>query len=458
MAPAGSGSGADAQTPAGNPSGHPPERPAGRSIPRGHPAPLATRPPPSSDRRTVLAWAWYDWANSAFATVVIAGFFPLFFKQYWASGLAVTESTFWLGLTNTLGSALVVLSAPLLGALADQLGARKGFLLLFTALGVLGAGALWFVGQGHWGLALVFYLAGLLGFSGSNIFYDALLVVVAPPADYNRVSALGYALGYLGGGLLFAFNVLMTLFPAWFGFADAGEAVRAAFLGVALWWALFALPLLLWVREPDGRGLGRPLGQAARDAFRELRRTLGELRQRRDAFLFLLAYWCYIDGVDTIVHMAVDFGLAIGLAADSLMLALLITQFVGFPAALAFGWLGERWGAKRGILLAIAVYALVVLLASGMTREVEFHAMAVVIGLVQGGIQALSRALFAGFVPPGREAEFFGFYNMLGKFAAVLGPGLVGVAALATGDPRLSLLPILLLFLLGAALLWRVRV
>ncbi len=414
------------------------------------------RPAVSASRRTVLAWATYDWANSAFATVVIAGFFPVFFKQFWAAGLPVTESTFWLGMTNTLGSALVVLSAPLLGALADQLGARKGFLLVFTALGVLATGALWLVAQGHWGLALGLYLLGLLGFSGSNIFYDALLVVVARPGDYNRVSALGYALGYLGGGLLFALNVLMTLFPARFGFADAGEAVRAAFIGVAAWWTLFAVPLALWVREPDGRG-DRPLGVAARAAFRELRQTLREIRQRRDAFLFLLAYWCYIDGVDTIVHMAVDFGLAIGLAADGLMVALLITQFVGFPSALAFGWLGERWGAKRGILLAIGVYALVVLFAAGMTRVEEFYLMAVVIGLVQGGIQALSRALFAGFVPAGREAEFFGFYNMLGKFAAVLGPGLVGVAALVTGDPRLSLLPILLLFLLGALLLWRVR-
>jgi len=294
----------------------------------------------------------------------------------------------------------------------------------------------------------------------------------------------------------------MTLYPARFGLADAGEAVRLAFLGVALWWSLFALPLILWVREaraadggrsgaetggpasarsagPSGPGTGGPspnlapspvsrgqdpagradqVGVAVRGAFRELRHTLREIRQRRDAFLFLLAYWCYIDGVDTIVHMAVDFGHAIGLAADGLMIALLITQFVGFPAALAFGWLGRHWGAKPGILLAIGVYSLMVLLATAMTRVEEFYLMAAVIGLVQGGIQALSRALFAGFVPAGREAEFFGFYNMLGKFAAVLGPGLVGVAALVTGDPRLSLLPILILFLLGALLLWRVRV
>ena len=418
---------------------------AGKTVPVGH------------GRRAVLSWAWYDWANSAFATVVMAGFFPIFFKEFWATDLAVTDSTFWLGMTNTAASALIVVCAPLLGALADQLGARKGFLLIFTALGVLGAGALYFVGQGHWGLALALYFCGLVGFTGSNIFYDALLVAVAAPADYHRISALGYALGYLGGGLLFALNVLMTLFPASFGLAGAQEAVQVAFLGVALWWSLFALPVAFWVPEPPGQG-DQPLGRAAREAFRELGRTLAEIRQRRDTVLFLLAYWFYIDGVDTIVLMAVDFGLAIGLAADGLMIALLITQFVGFPAALAFGWLGGRWGAKPGILLAIGVYALVVLLAAGMTRVEEFYLMAAVIGLVQGGIQALSRAFFAGLVPPGRSAEFFGFYNMLGKFAAVLGPGLVGIAALVTGDPRLSLLPILVLFLIGAGLLWRVRV
>ena len=412
---------------------------------------------PAHDRRGVLAWAFYDWANSAFATVVMAGFFPVFFKQYWAADLAVTDSTFWLGLVNSAASLLIVVSAPLLGALADQLGAKKRFLLLFTVLGVLSSAALFWLSQGLWGLALAIYLAGLLGFSGSNIFYDALLVDVAAPRDYERVSALGYALGYLGGGLLFACNVLMTLFPERFGFAGPAEAVRFAFLGVAIWWALFALPVALLVPETDGRRQ-RGIGQALIGAVRELRETLRHIRRLRETFLFLLAYWCYIDGVDTIVRMAVDYGLSIGFAAESLMVALLITQFIGFPAALLFGRLGARWGAKRGILLAIGVYLLAVLGASRMDRVEEFYLLAAVIGLVQGGIQALSRALFAGFVPAGRTAEFFGLFNMVGKFAAVLGPALVALAAAATGDPRMSLLPILGLFLVGAALLWRVDV
>lgn len=403
----------------------------------------------------MLSWAFYDWANSAFATVVMAGFFPVFFKKFWAADMVATDSTFWLGLVNSVASLFIVVSAPLLGAVADQAGAKKRFLIGFTALGVLSSGSLFFLAQGQWGLALSVYLLGVLGFSGSNIFYDALLVNVTARGSYERVSALGYALGYLGGGLLFTVNVVMTLYPAWFGLADSTQAVRASFLSVALWWALFAVPVALWV--PEGRRLGAPGWSAVvRGGVRQLADTLGHIRQLRMTFLFLVAYWFYIDGVDTIVRMAVDFGLAIGFEANSLMVALLITQFVGFPAALVFGRLGERWGVKRSILLAIGIYMLVVLGASSMDRVEEFYLLAIVIGLVQGGIQALSRALFASLIPAGQTAEFFGFFNMVGKFAAVLGPLLVGLTAALTGDSRLALVPILLLFLVGAALLWRV--
>jgi len=410
----------------------------------------------SSDlrNRRVFSWAFYDWANSAFATVVMAGFFPVFFKKFWAADLAATGSTFWLGMVNSVASLLIVVCAPLLGAIADQAGAKKRFLIGFTCLGVLSSGALFFLAQGEWGMALAIYLLGVLGFSGSNIFYDALLVDVASPEKYERVSALGYALGYLGGGLLFAFCVLMTLSPAAFGFADSAQAVRTSFLSVALWWALFTVPVAFWV--PEGPRRGAPGWRTAvRGGMRQLAQTFRQVRRLRTTFLFLVAYWFYIDGVDTIVRMAVDFGLAIGFEANSLMVALLITQFVGFPAALVFGRLGERWGAQRSILLAIGIYMLVVLGASSMDRVEEFYLLAVVIGLVQGGIQALSRAVFAGLIPAGQTAEFFGFFNMVGKFAAVLGPALVGLAAALTGDSRLSLIPILLLFLIGALLLWR---
>jgi len=421
-----------------------------------------SRPRAVRGRREVWSWALVDWGNSAFATVVMAGFFPVFFKSYWAGGLGAADSTFWLGLANALASLLVVVLAPALGALADQAGAKKRFLLVFTALGVLSTGALFWVAQGHWGLALVVYVLGLLGFSGNNVFYDALLVDVASPAHYERVSSFGYALGYLGGGVLFAVNVIMTVTPHWFGLVDAGEAVRVAFLGVALWWALFTVPVALWVREatvaPISGGQRPGWGYATRAALQQLAATLGQVRRLPMTFLFLLAYWLYIDGVDTIIRMAVDYGLSIGFGANDLMAALLLTQAVGFPAALALGRVGERWGAKRGILLCIGVYLLMVVGASRMQEVWQFYLLAAGIGMVQGGIQALSRALFASLIPPGQVAEFFGLFNVVGKFAAVLGPGLVAATAVLTGDSRVSLLPVAFLFLGGAYLLVRVDV
>ncbi len=410
-----------------------------------------------SNRQTLLAWAFYDWANSAFATVVIAGFFPVFFSQFWASDLSDVKSTQWLGYASSAASLLLVLSAPILGALADQLGAKKRFLLGFTMIGLLATGGLYWVGAGQWPMALLLYLAGLLGFFGGNIFNDALITDVAAPDDYEHASSLAYALGYLGGGLLFAFFVLLVLMPERFGLADEGAAVRLSFLGVAFWWALFTVPLLLLVPESKGRGRHR-FRAAVHGAFGELALTFGQVRKLPNTFLFLLAYWFYIDGVDTVMFMAVKYGLDLGFASSSLMVALLITQFVGFPAALVFGWLGTRFGPKPAILLAIGIYVLVIAAASQMSQVEHFYGLAIAIGLVQGGIQALSRALFASLIPAGQTAELFGFYNMVGKFAAVLGPFLVGTAAVLSGDPRFALLPILLLFLIGAALLWRVDV
>jgi UMF1 family MFS transporter len=405
--------------------------------------------------RTIWSWAWFDWANSAFATVVIAGFFPVFFKQFWASDLPATTSTFWLGVASSGASLTIVLCAPLLGALADSLNAKKRFLLLFTALGILASALLFFLAHGHWVLALICYVLGLWGFSGSNIFYDALLPDIAPPQHYERISSLGYALGYLGGGLLFLLNIIMTRYPDWFGLADVSEAVRWSFASVALWWAVFTIPVILWVPEP-GHKPSQPLTTMWHEAIQALRLTARQVRQLPHTVQFLIAYWCYIDGVDTIVRMAVDYGLALGFAASDLMVALLLTQLIGFPAALGFGYLGTRFGAKPILLLAIGGYLGIVIAASQLQDVYGFYGLAMAIGLIQGGIQALSRAFFARLIPPGRGAEFFGFFNMVGKFAAVLGPALIAITAALTDDSRLSLLPVALLFILGGALLWRV--
>jgi UMF1 family MFS transporter len=408
-----------------------------------------------SERRQILSWAFYDWANSAFATTVLAGFFPLFFKQYWSAGQEATTSTFHLGMANSASSLVILLLAPTLGAIADRGGARKRLLACFMILGVLATAGLYLVGKGMWFEAALLFVLGAIGFSGSIVFYDSLLVDVARPRDYDRVSALGYGLGYLGGGLLFAVNVLMTLKPQWFGLADAATAVRLSFLTVAVWWLLFSLPLFVNVREqvPD-----RPLGwlEAVRGGFRQLADTFAEIRKLRVVLLFLCAYWLYIDGVDTIIRMAVDYGMALGFEPTSLIIALLIVQFVGFPAAIAFGWLAGVIGTKRALLLGIAVYMGVTVWGYFLENERQFYLMAITIGLVQGGVQSLSRSYYARLIPPGKSGEFFGFYNMLGKFAAIIGPLLVGWTAILTGSSRLSILAVLLLFVSGAWLLWKV--
>ncbi|MBU0499112.1 MAG: MFS transporter [Gammaproteobacteria bacterium] len=407
-------------------------------------------------RRPAIAWALYDWADSAFATTVMAGFFPVFFKQYWAADLTVTESSFWLGLANGFAGLLVVILAPLLGTLADCMGGHKRWLTLFALLGVLSTALLPLAAQGHWPLAAMLYMVAVVGFSGSNVFYDSLLPKVAGGESLERVSSLGYSLGYLGGGLLFAVQVLMVSKPGLFGLVDTASAVKVAFVTTALWWFVFSIPLVLWVREEGGRAIR--WGQDLRLAVDRLGRTLRHVRALPETFLFLVAYWFYIDGVDTIIRMAVDFGLALGFGSGDLMKALLITQFVGFPAALVFGYLGERWGAKQGIGLAIIAYLLIAIWGSRIQAVGEFYLLAVSVGMVQGGIQALSRSLFARLIPPGCEGEFFGFYNMLGKFAVVLGPVLMGLVAHLSGDTRLSILSVTLLFLIGGALLLRVDV
>lgn len=402
-----------------------------------------------------LAWSLYDWANSAFATTVMAGFFPVFFKQYWSAEVVVTESTFRLGMANSLASILVVCLAPFLGALADQAGAKKRFLLFFAAMGIVMTGALYLVSMGNWVMALILYALGLLGFMGGNVFYDALLVSVTDKKHYDQVSAYGYAFGYLGGGLLFTFNVLMTLYPGFFGLADATQAVKLSFISVALWWGLFSIPLFLFVEEPPAPS--RRTGWVSASVH-QLIDTITRIRKLRMTFLFLLAYWCYIDGVDTIVRMAVDFGLSIGFDANNLMVALLITQFVGFPAALVFAAIAARRGAKQGIMIAIFVYLLILVWAYRMESVWEFYLLAIAIGLVQGGIQALSRSLYACLIPPDQSAEFFGFYNMLGKFAAVLGPLMMGWVGVLTGSTRISILSVGVLFIIGGILLSMVDV
>jgi len=402
--------------------------------------------------KKVISWAFYDWANSAFATIVMSGFFPLFLKQYWAASHTSSETTFYLGAANSFASLVVVVLAPILGSIADRGGAKKRYLMFFAVMAIVMTGALSLVEEGNWVVAVSLYVIAVIGFSGGNVFYDALIVSVADERKLDRISALGFSLGYLGGGLLFALNVMMTLWPESFGLADSTQAIRLSFLMVAAWWAIFSVPLLLFVREPVI--IDKISGWSSIAAgFGQLVATFHELRQLRTVILMLLAYWLYIDGVHTIQRMAVDYGMALGFDYQDLIVAMLVSLFVGFPATIAFGRIGERLGARTGIYIGIVVYIGISTWAATINNVWEFYALAIAIGLVQGGVQSLSRSLFARIIPADRAGEFFGFYNMLGKFSAVLGPVMMGITSLATGDPRITILLPIVLFIAGGVIL-----
>ena len=406
-------------------------------------------------RRAQIGWALYDWANSAFATTVVAGFFPIFFKTYWSADYAAETSTLQLGLGSALASLIVLFAAPIGGAIADRGHHKKAALALATAVAVAATFALFFVGAGNWLAAMGLFVIASIAFFMAMVFYDSLLVNVAAPADYDRVSALGYGLGYLGGGVLLAVNVAMTLKPDWFGLADRAEAVRWAFLSVAVWWGVFSWPLFATVTE-TGKARGEPIGKAVSGGLKDLAATIREIMGRREVWLFLLAYWLYIDGVHTIIRMAVDFGLSLGFGQQSLIAALLLVQFIGFPAAIGFGWLASAWETKKAIYLGLAVYGAISAWGYFLTAVWQFYVMAAAIGLVQGGVQSLSRSYFARLIPEAKSGEYFGIYNMMGKFAAVLGPILVGVTAAATGSARASIVSVVVLFIAGGVLLTRV--
>ncbi|MBL8197730.1 MAG: MFS transporter [Chromatiales bacterium] len=404
----------------------------------------------------MLAWAFYDWGNSAFSLLVVTVFVPLMLGSFWNDGAPSPVTTFRLGVGNGIASAVVVLLAPLLGAMTDRAGRRKPWLAAFTGLGVLATAGLAAVGPGGWLLALLCFVLGSIGFFAANSLYDALLIDVASAPAWERVSALGYALGYLGSALLFLLSIAMLARPERFGLASPVESMRLSFLMVAAWWAIFSLPLLLWVREQ--RADSAPVsGGSLLAGFHQLYGTVQALRSQPQLLRFLLAYWLYIDGVYTIIKMAVDYGLSQGLSSTEVTGAILLTNFIGFPAAIGFGVLGERLGARRGIYLALMIYIVATAAAVFMRTAADFYVLAITIGLVQGGVQSLSRSLYARLIPVESRGEYFGFYNMMGKFSAIIGPVLAGTAALVSGSQRIGILSILVLFAAGLWLLSRVR-
>ncbi len=408
--------------------------------------------------RKVLSWALYDWANSVFYTTVMAGFFPVFFKKYWNTEATVSQSTERLGVILAISGFCLAVLAPWLGVLSDYRRSKKKFLGAFMLMGAVATAGLFYVPQGDWLTAAVLYGFAFFCAAASVVFNDSLIVGVTTPDKFDKVSSFGFSLGYLGGGLLFLVNVLMFQKPEFFGLSSGSEGVRWSFLTVSIWWVVFSIPNFLYTPEPEAMPSNETAVQLFLKSLKELKRTFLELFRQKNLFLFIVAYWFYIDGVATVMSMAVDFGISIGFEAGDLIKSLLLVQFVGFPAAYFTGALAGKFGSKKVIIGCLLVYVLVVFGASVMTKPEHFYMMAVLIGLAQGGVQALSRSLFAYLIPSEKAGEYFGFFNLLGKFASVLGPLLMAATARAFGHPQKTILSLLLLFICGIYFLSRVQV
>ena len=406
-------------------------------------------------RRDVRAWAMYDWANSAFTTTIITAIYPVYFTSVVGADLPAGEATHLLARTTTIALAISALLAPCLGVVADYAAIKKRLLGVFTALGCAAAGLLAIVHRGDWMLASVLFGVGNVGFALSLTLYDSLLPHIARRDEVDRISSAGYAIGYLGGGLLLALNVAWILAPGAFGLRDAGQASRLAFLSVAVWWAVFSLPLFRRVAEPR-RGRNRQAQSATHligSAFTGLFRTLRDLRRFKHAFLLLIAFVIYSDGIGTIIRMATSYGTELGLNQGSLITAILLVQFAGIPFSFLFGVLAGWIGAKPSIFITLGVYMLITVLGYFMKTERDFYILALMVAVVQGGSQALSRSLFASMIPPDRSSEFFGFFSIFEKFGAIAGPATFEIASRATGSSRAAILTVMVFFVAGAIVL-----
>jgi len=423
-------------------------------------------------RPELRAWAMYDFGISAMQTTITTAVFPIFFVKVAGANLAGSGGAQWWANANTIGAVMIAILAPILGALADFKAAKKKFLIGFLLLGVSSTAAMFFISQGQILFAAVIYILSLAGATGSMTFYEALLPHIASEDEMDRVSTAGYALGYVGGGILLALNLAWIQNPAMFGL-PSGEGLsssqatlpaRLAFVSVAVWWAIFAIPVLRKVGEPkrmvelDESIANATLGKSIITAFTRLSETVRELRGYKQAFLAMLAFTIYNDGIQTIIKMASVYGSEIGIQQGDLITAILLVQFIGIPCAFAFGALAGRLGTKRSIFLGLLVYTGICIFAYNMKTTREFYILAILVGLVQGGTQALSRSLFARMIPKHKSGEFFGFYSVFEKFGGILGPLLFGIALGQSGSSRIAILSVIAFFIVGGAILSVVNV
>jgi MFS transporter, UMF1 family len=411
-------------------------------------------------RPDLRAWAMYDWANSAFQTTIIAAVFPIYFKTVAASDLPGTVAMSRFAWATTLAILIVAVIAPILGAVADYAAIKKRLLAVFLAIGAAATAGMYWIERGDWTLALVLFVIGNVGVAGSIVFYESLLPHLVEEKDLDRVSSAGYAIGYLGGGTLLAINLLMIQKPELFGIPGAGVGTRLALASVAVWWVLFSIPLFRRVPEPPVRREldENPGGSALAAGASRLLETFRELRRYRDAFVFLLAFLLYNDGIQTMIRMATIYGTDIGLPESAMITALLLTQFIGVPCAFIFGMAASRTGAKNAVFAGLAVYLVITMLGYFMTTAAHFFALAVLVGMVQGGTQALSRSLFASMIPRHKSSEFFAFFSVFERYAGILGPAIFAFVVEHSGSGRAAILAVAVFFIVGGAILTFVNV
>ena len=407
------------------------------------------------DRRELRAWAMYDWANSAYQCTIVTAVFPLFFSEVAAANLPPAVATERFAWVTAIGVAVVAVLGPLLGVVADFRAVKKKLMAVCVALGAMAAGGMVFIDQGEWLLALGLFLLANIAIATSFVFYDALLPHIASPHEMDRVSTSGYALGYIGGGVLLAINLAWIMFPAWWGLSGTVAAIKLSFVSVAVWWAVFTLPLLFTVREPPA-ARPEPGAGPRRSVVAQAAATFRELRGYRNAFWLLVAFLLYNDGIQTMIKMASVYGSEIGIGRNAQIAAFVVVQFVGVPFAFLFGVLANRVGPKPALYGALSVYVVITLIGYGMTSTNEFFLLAVLVGMVQGGAQALSRSMFARMIPPDRSSEYFGFFSVFEKFAGILGPLAFGSAVALTGSSRPAVLMLVAFFVLGALALTKV--
>ncbi len=404
--------------------------------------------------REIKAWISYDLGNSAFATTVLAAFFPIFYNQYWSSNIDSTLSAQYLSWTLVISNLTLLFTAPLIGAITDISKSTKKLFISMVMISIIGTGLLYTLEAGLWLYALIFFGIANYFFSASNVIYDKILVQIASPGLFSKISGYGYAWGYFGGGFLFLINACMSLYPELFGLSSQADAIRWSFITVSIWWFIFLIPLAVTYKEPSAKVVEN---QVIRNSFKNLINTFISISQYRNAFIFLIAFFLFIDGVHTVVALAATFALNLGLDSSSVIIALLMVQFIAFPSTLMWAYVGEKYSDKFVINFSILIYILIIIYTLFLSNAMEFYILAAMVGFVQGGIQGSSRGLFAKLIPHDKAGEFFGLFNTFGKAGAFMGPALVGLFLALFENVRISLLPILVLFVLGLIVLYFVK-